>query len=651
LLKNPKKFFIFFEKLIMIITLNQKGTFMFKISHLRLFFAGCLLITAILTSVAQEAITLSKATGVFKISNPMQIIDEYSPLFKKIDRVVDTMPADFKKKADKDSKMPSDVAGEVRRYLNDAAINACVDIRGDFYVAMYMDVDAYREYMAEQMSEISAMQEDGMKPVKKNDKEQIAKMLKIYGLKIIIPISDMEKFEKLFNEIKKKEMSDSPVSFTMIDKYAVITFDKEKLKATRIDFDVTFKSKCSIASHSNNPGDEYMDAIQDNMPMMIMPFITPILDFERQMLKEIKSSDAGFGVVNDNIMMETFLTPVPGGKLDAALKAPSSPDAANEALSMLPANMVMASTEIGMGEGYPSGADIINVLLKTIAASGTPAKSASLIKAVKVLQEQTNKGGACGFTLPGETAASTSSMVMIYDVKSETGARDAMTAIVNAFPTFVGGILNGMVANELKLFYRKDAAKINGISTDLYRLIMKGFSQETEMTGKPAAEMVNIEMRVAYVNNKMIIAVGKNSLTVLEAILKGIDAKTTFTTSDAYTGMMAQLPATGVRNVAYISMPGVVKAAIKTFVPGTDKDKILKVLTRVAAPKKSIVGYDEIVGGDDHTVVLYPLDQVDYIINAVTEITKEMEKNKPVNKTVKPTTTKPTLTPGNGKTK
>ncbi|MEI6518492.1 MAG: hypothetical protein WCO98_00370 [bacterium] len=618
---------------------------MFKTSHLRLFVAGCLLISAILTSVAQDTITLSKATGIIKISNPMQIIDEYSPLLKKIDRVIDTMPADIKKKNDKDTKLPSDVAGEIRRHLNDAAINACIDIRGDIYIAMYMDVDAYREYMAEQMSELSAMTEDGAKPVKKNEKEQLAKMLKVYGLKIIIPISDMAKFETLFNEFKKKELTDSPVNFTMIDKYAVVTFDKDKLKATKIDFDVTFKSKCSIASHSNNPGDEYMDAIQENMPMMVMPFITPFLDFEKQMMKEIKSSDSGIGVVNDNIMMETFITPIVGGKLDATLKAPTSPDAANEALAMMPADMAMASTEIGMGEGYPSSNEIVNVLLKTIAASGTPAKSTGLIKAVKSLQDQTAKGGACGFTLPGDTATSTSSMVMVYDVKSETGARDAMTAIVNAFPAFIGGIMNGVVANDVKLYNRKDAAKVNGITSDLFRLVVKGSSQETEMTGKPAPDMANIEMRVAYVNNKMIVTVGKNSLPTLEAMLKGIDAKTTFTTSGSYVGMMAQLPATGVRNLAYISMPGAVKAAIKTFVPGTDKDKILKVLTKVAVPKKNIVGYDEITGGDDHTVVIYPLDQVDYIINAVTEIGKEMDKDKPVNKTVKPGTTKPTGKP------
>ncbi len=600
---------------------------MSKKTLLHLLIASSLFIASILISVAQETLTLSKATTVVKISNPMRIIDEYSPLFKKIDRFIDSMPADVKLKGDKTNQMPSDVAGEIRRKFNDAAINTCIDIRGDVYVAMFMDVEAYREFMAEQMS---VLEEGGMKPPQKNDKEQVAKMLKMYGLKVIIPISDTAKFELLFNQMKKKEMADTPVTFDMVDKYAVLSFDKDKTKVTKIDFDVNFKSKYSIATHSSNPGEEYFEVLQENMPILIMPFITPLLDFEKQMLKEVKSTDSGIGMVDDNIMLETFLTPIAGGKLDNSLKNPASPDAANEALAMMPKNIVTAATEIGMGEGYPSSSDIYNVLLKTIAASGSPAKSAPLIKAVKLLQAQTSRGGACAFTLPEDTATSTSSMVLIYDIKSETGARDAMNGIVTAFPIFTGGILNGMMANELKLFGKKDVVKVNGISSDLYRLVVK--APDTTMTGKaPAADMANIEMRVAYVNNKMIVTVGKNSLPALESILKGIDAKDTFIASNLYTGIMEQMPAKGIRNIVFISIPGVVKAGVKTFVPGPDKDKIMKLLTRITEPKSNIVGYDEIKDGDDHTVIIYPTEQIDYIINSVVEITKEMDKKKPTN--------------------
>lgn len=588
-----------------------------------------LLIAGLVTAVAraQEApktLVVAKSLLAVKITDPARQVTAFEPLLTRIDGLV----ADL----GHTDKRPSE---EMAKGLAGLAQVPGIDATGTFWFVV-------------QPQEGKAPAPPPQPEKKDGEGAAPARPLPNVTAALLIPLKDAAAFRQFAGDPARKDRFGGAQVF---DGYAVVG---QNLPAfAGVDAAMTLVSTRDIVVVTRLVGNPLAMLGQMDGPMA--GFLAPIADLMAGYAANMESTEMGLAMVGDDLSLEGFVTPVPGSPLAKSLAAP---DAARpeELAGLLPENLAFCSASGPMLAGSPGTGYTLSRLGVGMLSSFLDEKTGpALVKALDDLAAQCGQGRAIGLTTPPATLATRATLVAAYQVAKPTEAAAALHAFFDTATRTRDALLGGMLTDVLQI--SKPIKEMIG-ATPVETIKMSLATGEAE-AGKPAPKPFALELRFAFTNDKMLMAIGDGSRAELEnMIARAKGGPAGYTAGKRFLALKARLPEHARAFESFATLDLCRAAVSLAPVDAEQKTKLAGFLKIFPEQRSVLHDYSEIRDGRIHSEFRIPGEQIDFlgtlIKAAVTFFpTKpkpvvtpaEPEKPKPAPAKPKPTPVKPKPTP------
>jgi len=559
---------------------------------MRRLFPFLLLVLAFAAAFSQDApaaLSLSKSMIAIKISDPQRQIIAFQPLFSRIDDLIDTLKPGGGKVTDK-----------LTKGLGDLAKVPGINVAGDFWITFTpSDKPAEAEEVKDQP------------PMPFN------------GIMLLVPLKDAELFKTFANS---PEAAKKFPPCQIFDNYAVLqVFGKKPVKYSGVNCDISLISKRDVVVWvhlQSNP----MAGMEKQAGEMA-PFVSTLSGLIDDFIKNEQSAELGLAMTGDDLSLESYVTPVPDSPLakDIAAQQPNAAQAVTLA-GYLPENLAFCSASGPMLEGAPGlGNAALRVVMGLMTGFMEPEQGKALSKQFDQLSLQCKNGRAIGMTVPPANLQTSATLVAVYQVKDPQAAAAAMHGFVQEVMKAKDSFFNGGLSTIVKIFTKPNAEMTNAVPVDLIKIIIA----TGELGNDPAAKPITIEGRVAYTNDKMLLAIGDTSKDEITAMIGRIkDGTTGFTASKRFDKLKAGLPE-NIRGFESYAMLDMCKAGASLLpVDPTDKKDIIKFLSLFPQQKSVINSYGDFRDGRLHSDLRIPGEELDFVSTLIKGLAAFGDNNK-----------------------
>lgn len=568
---------------------------------MRHLFLSLLVVMAVVAAVAQEPTTLalSKSLYAIKITDPARQLTMLEPLITRVDEIAGIVSPD----GPKPSEFLETRLGQV---LKTPGINAT----GDFWVVIMppklekADPAANAKEAAPQKTPSPLSGMDGV---------------------LLVPVSDPQQFQIAITAAKT--MAKIP-PFTMAENFAIFTLGEAPTpKYTKIELDITLRSKRDIVMRSAM-GDLDLAALMqagEPMPPQMAPFMKTIQGLMGEFKQNMASSEVGLVMLDNELSLETIVTPKPGSPMEKSLKEAAPTTLVTDLATYLPENLAYCGSAGPKLPGMPgAGQMMLRVFTSIIGAFALPeARQQALAQQLDKLSTQCSQGRAIGLTVPATNVPGNSTLVAVYNIKSSLDATTAVRNFVQEVVRAKDAMFGGQVGELVTVMTKTGLEQVGGISVDLYKVSIVNPMADTENGGNTPP--ITYEFRTAYLSSLMLFTAGPGSKEeMISLVSRAMGAKPGFTAGKRFLALQPNLPE-NVRGFELVSIFDLCRAGINIAPIDIESKKgALKWLSVLPTPRTPISSYSTVEDGLLRSEMRVPSDQLDFLFSMVKATLTEM---------------------------
>jgi hypothetical protein len=542
----------------------------------------------------EETLALSRSLVAIKVTNPELQLIRFAPLLGMIDGLV---PAGTPGAPNARASMTSVTAmlGDMVKSLTRLP---GVDARGDLWVVIMPPAKA---------EEIPPLiDEDGvMKP-------NPALAPPVY---LVLPLTDA----KAFNTYYEKDKAATTLRYTVAGEYAVGHMT-ETPRFTGVEFDLPQLTTFDIAL-SFQIANIDLAPMGENMPPMLEPMVLPVIELVNEQRDNVLRVEMGLTMDARDLRVETFVIPVADSPLARSLEEPAPDTTAFDYAAYLPKDLAYCGASGPALVGAPGTAQFLLRMAFGILAGFLPEeRGLALAESFNALMAQSTRGRAVGITVPADANAG-AALVGVYRVTDEGEARKAMRAFVQELTRAGETVMGGMLSNIIRFDLKPEKETIEGLPVDCITVSMVQTDapdgEKDEAPILPAPVPFNLECRVAYLGDKMLVTMGYASNQEMAALIKRIrqPGADGFTTGANYRTLKQNIAekANGFESIALRDL----SLVVTSWFPPDQRTNARKFITLFPPQGPPITTCQEMRPGYLYGAVCVPGGQLDFLYSAM----------------------------------
>ncbi|MHB9024180.1 MAG: hypothetical protein ACYC7E_08385 [Armatimonadota bacterium] len=367
-------------------------------------------------------------------------------------------------------------------------------------------------------------------------------------------------------------------------------------------------------------------------------FLAPIANIIKDLQANLRRQEIGLAMRGADLSAETHAIPVPDSPLAKQIAGGVNGTLAPESAAYLPENLAFCSATGPALAGVPGlGAAVMRGGSGLFALFLPEERQQPFLKSVEELVTLCSRGRALGITAPPANAPGEPALVAIYQVTGPAAAKSALHSFVNEIILIHKAFTGGLEDANFKLTLQAEAEKVGEIPVDLIGLKLRSQPPppaadapqgNAAPAAAPAPTELNLEIRAAYLNDKMLLTVGPGGKAEMAALLDRLQQRhLAFGATDRFQALKATMPEKIHAFATFASLDST-RVFANTFLQGKQKDDLLKMLS-VFPPQQTVVSaYQEARDGILHGESQLPGEQMNFIYVMIKTI-MEMAPAKP----------------------
>jgi|GEM_PF-2276671 len=461
----------------------------------------------------EETLALSKSLIGIKVTDPEKQLTRFAPLLGMIDGLI---PAGAPGAPNARANMTT-VTAMMRDMVDGLARLPGVDARGDVWVVVMPP---------EKVGDIPPLIEDNgeMKP-------NPALEPPVY---LVLPLTDPPAFRAYY------EKADPPTKlrFTFAGNFAVGSMTAAP-KFTGVELDLPLLSTFDITLSFQIANLE-LTPIGENMPPLLEPMALPVIDLIHEQQENVLRIEVGLTMDGPDLREEIFVIPVADSPLARGMENPAPDTIAGDYAAYLPKNLAYCGASGPALAGAPGTSQfMLRVAFGILAGFLPEERGMALAESFGALMNQCSGGRAIGVTVPADPEAG-AALVGVYHIANEADARAIVRAFVNELILTSDTVLGGMLSNTVQFDVKPDKETIEGLPVDCITVgMVEADAAEVNNDDAPVFTTpvpFNLECRVAYLGDKMLVTMGYESNQEMAALIRRIrqPGEDNFTAGDSY---------------------------------------------------------------------------------------------------------------------
>jgi len=542
----------------------------------------------------EESLALSKSLIAVKVTHPEMQLTRFAPLLAMID---DLVPAGTPGAPNARANMTT-VTAMLQEMVASLKRLPGVDVEGDLWLVIMPPPKA------EEVPPL--IEEDGaMKP-------NPALAPPIY---LVLPLNDAA----AFRAANEKRDPQTILHYTVAGNFAVGSMTKAPA-FTGVDLDLPLLTTYDIAL-SFQIANLDLTPMGGNMPPMLEPVVQPVLELVNEQRENVLRVELGMTMEGRDLREESYIIPVADSPLARSLADPAPDTTAFDYAAYLPKDLAYCGANGPALVGAPGTAQFLLRMTFGILAGFLPEdRGTALANSFAALMAQCTRGRAVGITVPADANAG-ATLVGVYRITNEQDARAVVRTFVKELTLTGKSVMGGMLSNIVQFDLKPEQEKIEGLPVD--GITVKMVQTEApagEKTGAPALPApipFNLEGRVAYLGDKMLVTLGYASNQEMAALIKRIrqPGADSFTAGADYRTLKQNIAekAGGFESIALRDLSMVVTS----WLPPDQRGNARKFIALFPPQGPSITTCQEMLPGCLHGTVCIPGGQLDFLYSAV----------------------------------
>ena len=578
-----------------------------------------LLLTAMVgvRAAGETTLALSKSLMAFRVTNPAKQLDTFSPVLELVDGLIESAS-----QKNPQHPAPATSASEALRHgIAEYANIPGVNTDGDLWFV--------------QMPLTPGQMVPTLEPGREHAPVDPAKQPPSY---VLVPLKDPTGFQQFLAAPPKA--GEKPAQGIVIGNVGVVALSGPKPAFTNLAMDLPLISHAGVVG-SFQISNFDVDSLQANAPPTLMQLLAPLNTLLQEQQQNQQRMEIGLSMDANDLLLETYIVPVPNSPLAKAINAPAGDGLALEYAGYLPDNLAYCGAGGPLMKGAAGvGNNLARVAFGVLQQFMPPENAVAFNASMERNMALCSQGRALGITTPdahGKGAA----FVAVYHTAGEKEARATVQEFVEQLAQSSETVMGGVLSEGLAFSNKPAAETIAGVPVDVITLTVKNIGVTPKAVGgdntpgavKPAAPPSLIfETRVAYLGDKMLCAVGDTSKQQIEGMLTRIREKTPgYTASPRFQTLKTTFSpkVRGFETWATLDLTH----TVVSLIPGGNGNADMKKFLAIFPPQHTAISSNqEIQNGHLHSVLRVPDEQLRYLYTLLNAAISLAPAKKPVEK-------------------